>query len=59
MRDSKAIEAGATGLLKMLSPTNNHLTPIFTNNCVNPAIELRQRVRDELCKLDRNMYRSQ
>jgi len=53
MRDSKAIEAGATGLLKMLFPDKQPLDTDFYKYCVNPAIELRQRVRDELCKLDR------
>lgn len=53
MRDSKAIEAGATGLLKMLFPDKQPSDTHFYKYCVNPAIELRQRVRDELCKLDR------
>lgn len=53
MRDSKAIEAGATGLLKILFPDKNPSEEEFYNFCVNPALELRQRVRDELCKLDR------
>jgi ATP-dependent Lon protease len=38
MRDSKAIEAGATGLLKMLFPTNNHRTPISTNIASTPPL---------------------
>lgn len=53
MRDSKAMEAGATGLLKMLFPDKQPSDQDFYKFCVNPAIELRQRVRDELCKLDR------
>ena len=53
MRDSKAIEAGATGLIKILFPDKQPSEPDFYKYCVNPAIELRQRVRDELCKLDR------
>ncbi len=53
MRDSKAIEAGATGLLKILFPDKKPADTDFFQYCVNPAIELRQRVRDELCKLDR------
>jgi ATP-dependent Lon protease len=53
MRDSKAIEAGATGLLKILFPDKKPSDTDFYKYCVNPAIELRQRVRDELCKLDR------
>ncbi len=53
MRDSKAIEAGATGLLKILFPDQDPSEEEFYHYCVNPALELRQRVRDELCKLDR------
>lgn len=53
MRDSKAIEAGATGLLKILFPDKDPAEEEFYRFCVNPALELRQRVRDELCKLDR------
>lgn len=53
MRDSKAIEAGATGLLKILFPDQNPTEEEFYQYCANPALELRQRVRDELCKLDR------
>lgn len=53
MRDSKAIEAGATGLLKILFPDKAPSEEEFYTFCVNPALELRQRVRDELCKLDR------
>lgn len=53
MRDSKAIEAGATGLLKILFPDKQPSETDFYKYSVNPAVELRQRVRDELCKLDR------
>lgn len=53
MRDSKAIEAGASGLLKIIFPDKNPTEEEFYKYCVNPAIELRQRVRDELCKMDR------
>lgn len=53
MRDSKAIEAGATGLMKILFPDKAPTEDDFYHYCVNPALELRQRVRDELCKLDR------
>lgn len=53
MRDSKAVEAGATGLLKILFPDQNPTEEEFYQYCVNPALELRQRVRDELCKMDR------
>ncbi|MBW1834227.1 MAG: hypothetical protein JRI62_05435 [Deltaproteobacteria bacterium] len=53
MRDAKAIEAGASGLLKILFPDLNPTEKEFYTYCVNPAVELRQRIRDELCKLDR------
>jgi len=53
MRDSKNIEAGATGLLKILFPDKQPDERDFYKYCVNPAIEFRQRVRDELSKLDR------
>lgn len=53
MRDAKAIEAGASGLMKILFPDKNLSEDEFYMFCVNPAVELRQRVRDELCKLDR------
>lgn len=53
MRDSKNVEAGATGLLKMLFPDKQPSEQEFYRYCVNPAVEFRQRVRDELCKLDR------
>jgi ATP-dependent Lon protease len=53
MRDSKNIEAGATGLLKILFPDKQPSEEEFYQYCVNPAVEFRQRVRDELCKLDR------
>jgi ATP-dependent Lon protease len=53
MRDSRGIEAGATGLLKLLFPDKQPSEPDFYKYCVNPALEMRQRVRDELTKLDR------
>jgi len=53
MRDSKAVEAGATGLLKILFPDQDPSEEEFYLYCANPALELRQRIRDELCKLDR------
>jgi len=53
MRDSRAIEAGATGFLKILFPHQEPSEEDFYRYCVNPALEMRQRVRDELCKLDR------
>ncbi len=53
MRDSKAIEAGASALLKIMFPDKDPTEEEFYKYCVNPALELRQRVRDELCILDR------
>lgn len=53
MRDSKAIEAGATSFLKILFPDKQVSEQDFYRYCVNPSIEYRQRVRDELCKMDR------
>jgi len=53
MRDHKAIESGATALLKILFPDQKVSEEEFYKYCVNPALELRQRVRDELCKMDR------
>lgn len=52
MRDTKAIEAGASGLLKIIFPDKAAKEEEFYKFCVNPAVELRQRIRDELCKLD-------
>lgn len=53
MRDSRAIESGATGLLKILFSNKDPSEKDFYRYCVNPALEMRQRVRDEMCKLDR------
>lgn len=53
MRDSRAIEAGATGMMKILFPSKIVSEQDFYEYCVNPALEMRQRVRDELSKLDR------
>lgn len=53
MRDSRGIEAGATGMLKILFPDKQPSEEDFYRYCVNPALEMRQRIRDELTKLDR------
>jgi len=53
MRDNKSIEAGASGLLKIIFPHKQPSEEEFYKYCVNPALELRQRIRDELCKIDR------
>lgn len=53
MRDNRAVESGASAMLKILFPDMQPSEEEFYNFCVNPALEMRQRVRDELCKLDR------
>lgn len=52
LRDRKAISRIATGYLKLLFPNINPTPEEFRTYCVRPAVELRQRVRDELHKLD-------
>jgi len=54
MRDNRAIESGASGMLKILFPDMQQPSEEeFYIYCINPVLEMRQRVRDELCKLDR------
>ena len=53
MRDSRAIESSATAMLKILFPDQQPTEQDFYRYCVNPALEMRQRVRDELSRLDR------
>lgn len=52
LRDRKAISRLAAGFLKLLFPNMNPTREEFNEFCVNPAVSLRQRVRDELHKLD-------
>ena len=52
LRDRKAITRLATGFLKLLFPDLKPTADEFREYCVRPAVELRQRVRDELHKLD-------
>ena len=52
LRDRKAISRLATGFLKLLFPNMKPTGEHFREFCVKPAVELRQRVRDELHKLD-------
>jgi ATP-dependent Lon protease len=52
LRDRKAISRLATGFLKLLFPDMEPTEEEFREFCVRPAVELRQRVRDELHKLD-------
>lgn len=52
LRDRKAISRVAAGFLKLLFPDLKPTEEEFNEYCVKPAVELRQRVRDELYKLD-------
>jgi len=52
LRDRKAIARLATGFLKLLFPDLNPAEDEFRDYCVRPAVALRQRVRDELHKMD-------
>jgi ATP-dependent Lon protease len=52
MRDNKAISRLAEGYLKLLFPDLNLSNEEFIEYCVNPAVRMRQQVRDELSKLD-------
>lgn len=52
MRDKKAIERLVAGYLKLLFP-NLALSPAeFQKYCIEPAVALRQLVRDQLSKMD-------
>ncbi|WP_425060963.1 hypothetical protein SCACP_17280 [Sporomusa carbonis] len=53
LRDRKAIVRLATAYLKILFPDLKLTDKEFIKYCVKPAVELRQRVRDELYKMDR------
>jgi ATP-dependent Lon protease len=52
MRDNKAIGRLAEGFLKLLFPDMNVTNEEFNTYCVNPAIRMRQQIRDELSKID-------
>lgn len=52
MRDNKAIARLAEGYLKLLFPDLNVTNEEFIEYCVNPALRMRQQVRDELSRLD-------
>jgi ATP-dependent Lon protease len=52
LRDRKAISRLAAAYLKLLFPDLQPDPDEFREYCVRPAVELRQRVRDELHKLD-------
>jgi len=53
LRDKKAIIRTATAYLKLLFPNLKVSNEEFIKYCVKPAIELRQKIRDELWKMDR------
>ena len=52
MRDKKAIERIASGYLKLLFPDLKLDNEQLYKYCALPAIQLRQRVRDQLSKMD-------
>lgn len=52
MRDNKAVARLAEGFLKLLFPDLNLTDDEFIAYCVNPAVRMRQQIRDELAKLD-------
>ena len=52
LRDRKAINRLASGFLKLLFPDMKPTEEQFRESCVKPAVQLRQRVRDELHKMD-------
>jgi ATP-dependent Lon protease len=52
MRDRKAITRLASAYLKLIFPDLNVTTEEFNKYCVKPSVSLRQRVRDELHKMD-------
>jgi len=52
MRDNKAISRLAEGFLKLLFPSLELSDEDFITYCVNPAVRMRQQIRDELSKID-------
>lgn len=52
MRDNKAIARLAEGYLKLLFPDLALNEEEFITYCVNPAVRMRQQIRDELSKID-------
>ncbi len=52
MRDNKAIARLAEGYLKLLFPDLNVTDDQFIEYCVNPAVRMRQQIRDEMAKID-------
>ncbi|MEN6520521.1 MAG: BREX system Lon protease-like protein BrxL [Armatimonadota bacterium] len=52
LRDQKAIVRLASGFMKLLYPDMGCSEDDFALHCLRPAVELRQRIRDELHKMD-------
>ena len=52
MRDTKAISRLAEGYLKLLFPDLRVSESDFIAFCVNPAVRMRQQIRDELSQID-------
>jgi len=52
MRDNKAVQRIAEGYLKLLFPDLVLTEEQFVEFCVNPAVRMRQQIRDELAKID-------
>ena len=52
IRDQTAIVGNASGLLKILYPDLRVSRDAFNNFCLQPAIEMRQNVRNQLWQLD-------
>ncbi len=52
MRDTKAVSRLAEGYLKLLFPDLRLTDEEFISFCVNPAVRMRQQIRDELSKID-------
>ena len=52
MRDNKAIARLTEGYLKLLFPDLELSEEDFISYCVNPAVRMRQQIRDELSKID-------
>lgn len=52
MRDNKAIARLTEGFLKLLFPDLQLSEEEFVSYCVNPAVRMRQQIRDELSKID-------
>ena len=52
MRDHKAVARIAEGYLKLLFPDLRITDEEFIEYCVNPAVRMRQQIRDELARLD-------